>query len=53
MTINLLDDVAPASNSLGAVTDMGQRMHDMMYEIAELEDLLKEKKFGTVERKPS
>ena len=42
--INLLEDVAPASNSLGAVTDMGQRMHDMMYEIAELEDLLKEKK---------
>jgi len=42
--INLLEDVAPASNSLGAASDMGQRMHDMMYEIAELEDLLKEKK---------
>ena len=42
--INLLEDVAPASNTLGAVTEMGQRMHDMMYDIAELEDLLKEKK---------
>jgi len=28
--INLLEDVAPASNSLGAASDMGQRMHDML-----------------------
>ena len=44
MTINPLDDVAPASNSLGAITDMGQRMFDLQEEIKQLEDLLKKKK---------
>ena len=44
MTINPLDDVAPASNSLGAITDMGQRMYDLQEEIKQLEDLLKKKK---------
>tara|TARA_R100000781_G_scaffold106685_1_gene70744 strand:- start:579 stop:1184 length:606 start_codon:yes stop_codon:yes gene_type:complete len=42
--INLLDDVAPASNSLGAVTDMAQGMYDLEQEIVDLEKLLKEKK---------
>jgi hypothetical protein len=27
--INLLEDVAPASNSLGALTELGQRMYDL------------------------
>lgn len=45
MTINPLDDVAPASNSLGAITDMGQRMYDLLKEIKDLEDLLKKKKW--------
>ncbi len=45
MTINPLDDVAPASNSLGAITDMGQKMYDLLKEIKELEDLLKKKKW--------
>jgi len=44
MTINLLEDVAPTSNSLGAITDMGQRMFDLEREIDSLENLLKEKK---------
>ena len=44
MTINLLDDVAPASNSLGAVSDLAQTMFDTEREIEDLEKLLKEKK---------
>ena len=44
MTINLLDDVAPASNSLGAVSDLAQTMFDTEKEIEALEKLLKEKK---------
>ena len=44
MTINLLDDVAPASNSLGAVSDLAQTMFDTEKEIEDLEKLLKEKK---------
>ena len=44
MTINLLDDVAPASNSLGAVSDLAQKMFDTEKEIEDLEKLLKEKK---------
>ncbi len=44
MTINLLDDVAPASNSLGAVSDLAQTMFDTEKEIESLEKLLKEKK---------
>ena len=27
--INLLDDVAPASNELGAISDMAQQMYDL------------------------
>ena len=44
MTIDLLDDVAPASNSLGAITEMGQEMFNLQKEINELNDLLKQKK---------
>ena len=44
MTINLLDDVAPASNSLGAVTDLGQKMFDIEREIEDLQTLLEQKK---------
>jgi|TARA_A100000172_G_C3032840_1_gene107342 hypothetical protein len=44
VTINLLDDVAPASNSLGAVSDLAQTMFDTEKEIEDLEKLLKEKK---------
>jgi hypothetical protein len=44
VTINLLDDVAPASNSLGAVSDLAQTMFDTEREIEDLEKLLKEKK---------
>ena len=42
--IDLLEDVAPASNELGAVTDMAQRMFDLEDEISDLEELLKSKK---------
>tara|TARA_R100001163_G_scaffold25285_2_gene20835 strand:+ start:914 stop:1513 length:600 start_codon:yes stop_codon:yes gene_type:complete len=42
--IDLLEDVAPASNELGAVTDMGQKMYDLENEIANIEELLKSKK---------
>ena len=44
MTIDLLDDVAPASNSLGAITEMGQEMFNLQKEINELNDLLKQYK---------
>ena len=44
MTINLLEDVAPASNSLGAITEMAQNMFDLEIEINNLEELLKQKK---------
>jgi len=44
MTINLLEDVAPASNSLGAITEMAQNMFDLEIEINGLEELLKQKK---------
>ena len=44
MTINLLEDVAPASNSLGAITEMAQNMFDLEIEINKLEELLKQKK---------
>ena len=33
MSINLLDDVAPASNELGAIADMAQQMYDLQTEI--------------------
>ena len=45
MTINLLEDVAPASNSLGAITEVGQRMFDLTVEIEQLEERLREKKW--------
>ena len=34
--INLLDDVAPASNELGAISDMAQQMYDLQEEIMKL-----------------
>jgi hypothetical protein len=42
--IDLLEDVAPASNELGAVTGMAQKMYDLENEIASLEEQLKSKK---------
>ena len=39
--INLLEDVAPASNSLGALTELGQRMYDLEKEIEQIEITLK------------
>jgi len=44
MSINLLDDVAPASNELGAITDMAQQMYDLQTEIIQDEESLKIKK---------
>ena len=41
--IDLLEDVAPASNELGAMTDMAQRMYDLQNEITQLEETLKSK----------
>ena len=42
--INLLDDVAPASNELGAISDMAQQMYDLQEEIMKLKLSLKQKK---------
>lgn len=44
MSINLLDDVAPASNELGAIADMAQQMYDLQTEIIKSEESLKQKK---------
>ena len=44
MSINLLDDVAPASNELGAIADMAQQMYDLQTEIIQAEESLKRKK---------
>ena len=44
MSINLLDDVAPASNELGAIADMAQQMFDLEEEISAIELSLKQKK---------
>ena len=44
MSINLLDDVAPASNELGAIADMAQQMFDLEEEIVAIELSLKQKK---------
>lgn len=44
MSINLLDDVAPASNELGAIADMAQQMFDLEEEISIIELSLKHKK---------
>ena len=42
--IDLLEDVAPASNELGAVADMANRMLNLEKEISLLEESLKQKK---------
>ena len=42
--IDLLEDVAPASNELGAISDMAEKMYDLENEINKLEESLKEKK---------
>jgi|TARA_R110002012_G_scaffold191822_1_gene359527 predicted nuclease with TOPRIM domain len=42
--IDLLEDVAPASNELGAVADLAQRMSDLESEINKLEESLKQRK---------
>ena len=42
--VDLLEDVAPASNELGAVADMARKMQDLAHEINRLEDTLKQKK---------
>jgi hypothetical protein len=44
MSINLLDDVAPASNELGAIADLAQQMFDLEEEISAIELSLKQKK---------
>ena len=38
MTIDLLEDVAPSSNSIGAVADMAQQMFDLEKEIEDLNE---------------
>ena len=43
MSINLLDDVAPASNELGAIADMAQQMYDLQTEIIQDKESLKQK----------
>ena len=42
--VDLLEDVAPSSNEIGAVADLAQQMLDLEDEILRLEELLKEKK---------
>ncbi len=42
--IDLLEDVAPASNELGAIADLAQRMFDLENEINKLDESLKQKK---------
>lgn len=42
--IDLLEDVAPASNELGAIADMAQRMSGLENEINRLQEILKQKK---------
>lgn len=44
MKIDLLDDVAPASNEIGAVADMASRMLEVENEINLLEEKLKQRK---------
>ena len=44
MKIDLLDDVAPASNEIGAVADMASRMLNLQEEIIRSEEALKQKK---------
>ena len=42
--INLLDDVVPASNELGAISDMAQQMYDLQEEIMKLELIIGNKR---------
>jgi hypothetical protein len=42
--IDLLEDVAPSSNEIGAIADMAQRMLEIENEINRLDELLKQKK---------
>ena len=42
--VDLLEDVAPSSNEIGAVADLAQQMLDLEDEILRLEELIKEKK---------
>jgi hypothetical protein len=44
MKIDLLDDVAPASNEIGAVADMASRMLNLQEEISRSEEALKQKR---------
>ena len=44
--INLLEDVAPASNELGAIAEAAQRAQVLRNEIDELTQQLKEKERG-------
>ena len=41
--INLLEDVAPASNELGAISEAAKRVQNLMHEIDELTNQLKDK----------
>ena len=44
MKIDLLDDVAPASNEIGAIADMASQMLEVENEINRLEEALKQRK---------
>ena len=44
MKIDLLDDVVPASNEIGAVADMASRMLNLQEEISRSEEALKQKR---------
>ena len=44
MELDLLEDVAPSSNEIGAVADMASRMLDLENEITRIDELLKQKK---------
>ena len=42
--IDLLEDVTPASNEIGVITDLAQKMYSLEDEIAKLEEQLKQRK---------
>ena len=42
--IDLLEDVTPASNEIGVITDLAQKMYSLEDEIAALEEQLKQRK---------
>ena len=44
MKIDLLEDVAPSSNEIGAIAEMASRMLDLQDEINRTEELLKQRK---------